>query len=275
MTIEPSAEPLVLSQRSHSGPAPDPSGSQSGDIITITMNLPDRRNALSLAHMQALIAAFHVAGESDARGVILAANGPVFSAGHDFADMAGKDLRQLRSLLLTCTELMTLVQEIPQPVIAKVHALATAAGCQLVAACDLAVAAESAGFALPGGKGGLFCTTPLVAVARNIGRKRALELAMTGDPIDAATAADWGLINRAVPAGELDGAVDDLMRRVTRGSAFAKAMGKAAFYAQVDLDQPKAYAYAVEVMAANAATQDGQEGIRSFMEKRRPEFKNR
>ncbi len=256
-----SSEPPVLSQRD-------------GEVVTITMNLPGRRNALSLAHMQALIVAFRHAGDSDARGVILAANGPVFSAGHDFADMAGKDLGQLRSLLKTCTELMMLVQEIPQPVIAKVHALATAAGCQLVATCDLAIAADTAGFALPGGKGGLFCTTPLVAVARNIGRKRALELAMTGDPIDAATAVNWGLINHAVAPDQLGEAVSDLMRRVTRGSAFAKAMGKAAYYAQVDLDQPKAYAYAIEVMASNAATYDGQEGIASFIEKRHPEYRH-
>lgn len=246
-----------------------------GDIVTLTMNVPERRNALSASLMKELIAEFRLVADTDARGVVLAANGPVFSAGHDFADMAGRDLGELRSLLLTCTELMTLVQQIPQPVIAKVHALATAAGCQLVAACDLAIAADTAGFALPGGKGGLFCTTPLVAVARNIGRKRALELSMTGDPIDAATAADWGLINRAVPADQLDSSVDDLIRRATRGSAFAKAMGKAAYYAQVDLDQPKAYAYAVEVMAANAATHDGQEGIASFIEKRPPQFKHR
>ena len=159
----------------------------------------------------------------------------------------------------------------PQPVCAKVHALATAAGCQLVATCDLAVAAESAGFAIPGGKGGLFCHTPLVAVARNIGRKRALEMAFTGDAIDAATAADWGLINRAVPDAELDAAVDDLMRRATRGSVASKALGKRTFYAQVDLDQAKAYEYAIQVMAA-AATHgpDAQEGIAAFLEKRQP-----
>jgi enoyl-CoA hydratase/carnithine racemase len=245
-----------------------------GDLVTITLNQPERRNALSRSLMLALIDTFRVVGDSDARGVILSANGPVFSAGHDFTDMAGKDLDQLQSLLTTCTEFMTLVQTIPQPVIAKVHALATAAGCQLVATCDLAVAANTAQFALPGGKGGLFCTTPLVAVARNIGRKRALELSMTGDPIDAATAADWGLINRAVPAGQLDEVVDDLIRRATRGSAFAKASGKAAFYQQIDQPQPAAYDYAIGVMAAGAASHDGQEGITSFLEKRRPDFKN-
>ena len=150
-------------------------------------------------------------------------------------------LAEARRLFEVCTEMMDTVQPIPQPVVARVHALATAAGCQLVATCDLAVAAESAAFAIPGGKGGLFCHTPLVAVARNIGRKRALEMAFTGDPIDAATAADWGLINRVVPDDQLDEAVADLIGRATRGSALSKALGKRGFYAQVDLDQPKAY----------------------------------
>jgi enoyl-CoA hydratase/carnithine racemase len=249
--------------------------SSEGFITTITLNRAERRNALSRDTMQALIEALETVASSDARGVILSANGPVFSAGHDFADMAGKDLNELRSLLQLCSRMMALVQEIPQPVIAKVHALATAAGCQLVATCDLAIAADTAAFALPGGKGGLFCTTPLVAVARNLSRKRAMEMALTGDPIDAATAADWGLINRAVPAAELDEAVNDLITRATRGSAFAKGVGKHAYYTQVDLDQPKAYAYATEVMAANAATHDGQEGIASFLEKRHPMWENR
>ncbi len=155
------------------------------------------------------------------------------------------------------------------------HALATAAGCQLVATCDLAVASDQASFAIPGGKGGLFCHTPLVAVARNVGRKRALEMAMTGDAIDAHTAADWGFVNKVVPADELDAATDDLIRRATRGSALAKGMGKQSFYSQIDLDQPKAYAYAIEIMSAGARTEDGQEGIASFLEKRKPVFRNR
>ena len=243
-----------------------------GAFTTIWMNLPDKRNALSLEHMQELTAAFREVGESDALGVILGGRGKVFSAGHDFADMAGADLAQMRRLLWACTELTTTAQTISQPVIARVHALATAAGCQLVATCDLAIAADTAGFAVPGGKGGWFCTTPLVAVGRNVGRKRALELAFTGDPIDAATAAEWGLINRAVPEAELDAAVRDLIERSTRGSASSKGIGKQAFYAQIDLDQPKAYAYAVEVMASASQTPDAREGVAAFLEKRKPKF---
>jgi enoyl-CoA hydratase/carnithine racemase len=243
-----------------------------GDFATVTMNEPARRNALSRAHMQELIAAFTEIGGSDALGVVLAANGPVFSAGHDFADVADHDHAAVRSLLLTCTELMTLLQQIPQPVVARVHALATAAGCQLVASADLAVAAESAGFCLPGGKGGWFCHTPSVAVARNVGRKRALEMAMSGDVIDAHTAADWGLVNRVVPDEQLDSAVQDLLERVTRGSAESKGLGKQAFYAQVDLDQPKAYSYAIEVMAAASQLPDAVEGMHAFLGKRKPDW---
>jgi enoyl-CoA hydratase/carnithine racemase len=246
-----------------------------GDHTTVTLNRPDRRNALSLDVMGELISAFEEVGAGEARGIVLAANGPVFSAGHDFADMAGSDLVFMRTLLDTCTRLMTTVQSVPQPVIARVHALATAAGCQLVESCDLAVAADEAAFAIPGGKGGWFCTTPLVAVARNVGRKRALEMAFTGDAIDAATAVEWGLINKAVPAADLDAATDDLLRRATRGSALSKGIGKQAFYAQIDLDQHKAYAYAVEVMAAASQTHDAQEGMRSFLEKRPPSFEDR
>ena len=243
-----------------------------GPVATVTLDNPAKRNALALDVMFELTDVLREIAGTDALGVVLAANGPVFSAGHNFGDMAGASLDDAQHLLQVCTDMMNTVQAIPQVVIAKVHALATAAGCQLVASCDLALAAETAGFALPGGKGGLFCHTPLVAVARQIGRKRALEMAITGDVIDARTAADWGLINRAVPDDELDKAVDDLMSRSIRGSASSKAMGKRAFYAQVDLDQPKAYAYAVEVMAAGVVTPDGQEGIAAFLEKRRPSY---
>ena len=245
---------------------------RSGDFATITMNRPQRRNALSLSHMRELIAAFGQVGGGDAAGIVLAGNGPVFSAGHDFADVAEADYSAVRSLLLTCTELMTLIQQVPQPVVARVHGLATAAGCQLVASADLAVASENAGFAAPGGKGGWFCHTPMVAIARNVGRKRAAEMALSGDTIDARTALDWGLVNRVVPAEELDAATQHLLARVTRGSAESKGVGKQALYAQIDLDQPKAYAYAVEVMAATSQLPDAREGMSAFLAKREPKW---
>ncbi len=245
---------------------------RTGDFATITMNRPQRRNALSLEHMRELITAFKELGDSEVFGIVLAGNGPVFSAGHDFADVAGAGHHAVRHLLSTCTELMTLIQQIPQPVVARVHGLATAAGCQLVASADLAVASEDAAFAAPGGKGGWFCHTPMVAIARNVGRKRAAELALTGDTIDARTALDWGLVNRVVPAGRLDEAVHELLDRATRGSAESKGVGKQALYAQIDLDQPKAYAYAVEVMAATSQLPDAQEGITAFLDKRKPRW---
>jgi enoyl-CoA hydratase/carnithine racemase len=225
--------------------------------------------------MMELTQAFREVGQGKARGVLLAAAGPVFSAGHDFRDMVGQDLEGMRALLRRCTELMGTVQSIPQPVVARIQGLATAAGCQLVATCDLAVASEDAEFATPGGKGGWFCTTPMVAVSRAVGRKRALELLLTGEHIDARTAAHWGLINRAVPADELDSAALELLRLATRGSTLSKGIGKQAYYAQIDLDQAKAYAYALEVMASSALTADGQEQIRSFVEKRWPSFQGR
>ena len=252
-----------------------PASRGDGTIATVTLDNPEKRNALALDVMVELTETLREVAGSDALGVVLAANGPVFSAGHNFGDMVDATLPEAQHIFEVCTVMMNTVQQIPQVVIAKVHALATAAGCQLVASCDLAVAADTAGFALPGGRGGLFCHTPLVAVARQIGRKRALEMALTGDVVDAATAADWGLINRAVPADQLDDAVADLMARATRGSVLSKAIGKKAFYAQVDMDQPKAYAYAVEVMSAGVVTPDAQEGIRSFLEKRPPTFTQR
>jgi enoyl-CoA hydratase/carnithine racemase len=243
-----------------------------GEFARLTMDIPERRNALSVEHMRQLLAAVREVGESDARGLILAGEGPVFCAGHDFADMVDADLAEMRALLALCTELMTALQSIPQPVLARVHGLATAAGCQLVATADLAVASEDAGFAIPGGKGGWFCHTPLVAVARALPRKRALEMAFTGDVVDARTAAEWGLVNAVVPAAELDAACLDLLRRATRGSRRSKGIGKQGFYAQVDLDQPKAYAYAIELMAATSQTPPAREGMSAFLEKRPPRF---
>lgn len=243
------------------------------DFATITMNYPQRRNALSLKHMLELTSAFREVGESNALGVILAANGPAFSAGHDFADVVDRDLVAVRKLLKVCTTLMDTIQEIPQPVLARVHALATAAGCQLVATCDLAVASTEAGFATPGGKGGWFCTTPMIAVSRNIGRKRALEMLLTGDVIDAQTAADWGLVNRVVPPEQLVEESLRLLGAATRGSYISKGIGKQAYYAQMDLPQPLAYDYAIEVMASTSQIEDAQEGMHAFLEKRKAQFK--
>src|SRR5579875_1694772 len=246
-----------------------------GEFATITMNNPKRRNALSLKHMLELTDAFRKVGDSSVRGVILAANGPVFSAGHDFADMVGQDLIAVRKLLRVCTTMMNTIQEIPQPVLARVHGLATAAGCQLVATCYRAVASTEAGFATPGGKGGWFCTTPMVAVSRNIGRKRALEMLLTGDVIDAQTAADWGLVNRVVPPERLVEESQNLLERATRGSFISKGIGKQAYYAQMDLPQHQAYAYAQEVMASTSQIPDAQEGMRAFLEKRKARFEQR
>ncbi len=241
---------------------------RSGDVVTITMDRPGARNALSTALLHELLDAFTETGDGDALGIVLAGAGPVFSAGHDFADVAGTDVLEVRRMLQTCTRLMLLMQQVPQPVIARVHGLATAAGCQLVAGADLAVAAESARFAAPGGKGGWFCHTPMVAVARNVGRKRAMELALSGDAIDARTALDWGLVNAVVPDGQLDDAVAVLMARVTRGSALSKGLGKQMMYAQLGLDERQAYTAAIEVMAATSQLPDAREGVSAFLEKR-------
>jgi enoyl-CoA hydratase/carnithine racemase len=248
----------------------EPRVERTGDTIRITMARPERRNALSREHMTQLLTAFQEAGKSDATGIVLAGDGPVFSAGHDFADVRGASLPEVRSLLELCTELMQTIEEVPQVVLARVHALATAAGCQLVASCDLAVAAESAGFAAPGGKGGWFCHTPMVAISRNVGRKRAMEMGLTGDVIDARTALDWGLVNRVVPDAELDAAVDELLGRATRGSRYSKGLGKQTVYAQLGRPERDAYTMAVEVMAAASQLPDAQEGIAAFFEKRPP-----
>lgn len=241
-----------------------------GDTVRITMTRPQRRNALSAEHLAELRDAFAEAGRTDATGIVLGAEGPVFSAGHDFADVAARDLAGVRQLIMLCTEVMRTIQAVPQVVVARVHALATAAGCQLVASCDLAVAAESAGFALPGGKGGWFCHTPAVPVARSIGRKRLMEMALTGDVVDARTAAEWGLVNRTVPDTELDTAVDDLLARATRGSRTSKALGKRTLYAQLDRPEADAYGIALEAMASASQTASAKEGMAAFLAKRPP-----
>ena len=246
------------------------------DIAVITLNRPQRRNALSLELMQELIDCLHTVGERrDLRVVILAAEGTVFSSGHDLSEMVGCEISEYRRVFNVCTELMTKLQSIPQPVIAEVQGVAIAAGCQLVASCDLVIAAEQAQFGTPGVKIGLFCTTPMVALTRAIGRKRALEMLLTGELISAQTAADWGLVNHVVSVDELRTETRRLANRIARASDLVVAIGKQAFYAQIDLDQPKAYAYAKEVMTMNALTQDAQEGISGFLEKRTPSWSGR
>jgi len=244
-------------------------------FAVLTMRRSERRNALSEAHLRELLDAFGAIGAGKTRGAILAAEGPVFSAGHDFADMDGRGLDEMRRLLSVCAEVMQRIQSLPQPVIAQVEGLATAAGCQLVASCDLAVAGESARFQVPGGRGGWFCITPGVALARAVGRKHALEMLLTGDPIDARSALAFGLVNRVVSDGEVARATRELLGRATRGSALAKALGKQSFYRQIDLELPAAYAYASEVMAAASQTGDAQEALRAFLEKRPARFSNR
>ncbi|HXG32820.1 MAG TPA: enoyl-CoA hydratase [Bryobacteraceae bacterium] len=237
----------------------------------LTLNRPQRRNALSLALMLELTDCLDRLGrDASVRAVILAAAGKVYCSGHDLSEMTGRSVNDYRRIFDACTELMTKIQSIPQPVIAEVQGIATAAGCQLVASCDLAVASEEAAFATPGVRIGLFCTTPMVALTRAIGRKRAMEMLLTGEMIDARTAADWGLVNRVVPAAELRNETRKLADKIAASSSLTVALGKQAFYAQVDLDQAKAYAYAKEVMTMNSLAADAQEGIAAFLEKRAP-----
>jgi enoyl-CoA hydratase/carnithine racemase len=243
-----------------------------GETVRITMNRAARRNSLSEPHLAELLGAFVATAKTDATGIVLAGEGPVFCSGHDFADVAPRDLLEVRGLLELCTELMRTIESVPQVVIARVHGLATAAGCQLVASCDLAVAGRSAGFALPGGKGGWFCHTPAVPVARSIGRKRLMEMALTGDAIDAATADRWGLVNRVVADEDLDAAVTELLDRATGGSRTSKALGKQTLYAQLDRPEADAYGVALEVMAASSQTPGAREGMAAFLEKRAPHW---
>jgi enoyl-CoA hydratase/carnithine racemase len=240
-----------------------------GQLGIITLNRPERRNPLSLGLMRELIDCLNdLSAGHNTRAIIIAAAGKVFSAGHDLSEMVGRTVADYRELFDVCTQLMTKIQSIPQPVIAQVQGIATAAGCQLVATCDLAVASDHAAFGTPGVKIGLFCTTPMVALSRAVGRKRAMEMLLTGRLIDASTAAEWGLVNRVVPAAELESATRELACKIAEASSFTVALGKQAYYAQIDLDQPKAYAYAKEVMTMNALAADAQEGMSAFLEKR-------
>jgi enoyl-CoA hydratase/carnithine racemase len=240
-------------------------------LVTITMNRPEKRNALSTEMMAELVAALNETGKrSDARAVIIAGNGPAFSAGHDLGELSGRDLKFYRYEFDLCAQLMHTVQSIAQPVIARVHAIATAAGCQLAATCDLVVAGESASFATPGVRIGLFCSTPMVALTRAVGRKHAMEMLLTGRAIDARIAAEWGLVNRVVADAELVAETRKLAMQIVEASSLTVGIGKQAFYAQIDLEQAKAYEYTKEVMSQNAMASDAQEGIAAFLQKRKP-----
>lgn len=245
-----------------------------GPAATLTLNRPARRNALSLALMREVIAALEAASAAPGvRVIVIEGAGPAFSAGHDLGEMIGRTPGFYGELFDVCTTMMEMIQRLPQPVIARVHGIATAAGCQLVAACDLAVAAEGTRFATPGVRIGLFCSTPMVPVSRAVGRKRALQMLLTGDPIAAETAREWGLVNRVVPADRLDAAVAELVASIAGASARTIATGKGAFYAQVDLDESGAYALTTAVMADDAQTPDAQEGMGAFLEKRPPSWR--
>lgn len=240
-------------------------------VTTITLARPERRNALSLELMNGLTAALNDLGP-ECQAVVIAAEGAAFSAGHDLGEMVERDPGFYQELFDRCTVLMETIHRIPQPVVARVHAIASAAGCQLVAACDLVVAARSARFATPGVKIGLFCSTPMVPISRAVGRKRAMELLLTGEPIDADTAREWGLVNRVVPDEELDEAIEVLLGQILRFSPTVIGIGKEAFYAQIELDEHRAYDLTKAVMSSNARLPDAHEGITAFLEKRSPEW---
>jgi enoyl-CoA hydratase/carnithine racemase len=242
-----------------------------GEVVRLTLNRPERRNALSRELLSELEAALErVSADAAARVVVLAARGPAFCAGHDLGEMVGCEESAYRDLFALCARVMMQLRRLPQPVIARVHGVATAAGCQLVAACDLAVAAEGATFATPGVRIGLFCTTPMVPLVRTIAPRAALEMLFTGRPIPAEKALAWGLVNRVVPAHDLDTAVAEYVEAVLAASPLVVRLGKAAFYDQLPLDEAAAYVRAVEVMTANALCRDAQEGMSAFLEKRRP-----
>lgn len=245
-------------------------------VCTLTLNRPQARNALSVALMAALQEMLDAIAKDDSvKVVVIAANGPAFCAGHDLKEVRGLPAEQHRPLFDQCSRLMTTVVHLPKPIIAKVHAMATAAGCQLVASCDLAYAADGAKFATPGVNIGLFCSTPMVALSRAVGRKKAMEMLLSGRPITAAEAEAAGLINHAVPAADLDAAVADMAGVIASKSPLTLAIGKEAFYRQVEMSLEDAYTYASKVMARNMAARDASEGIDAFLEKRQPTWQGR
>ncbi len=249
-----------------------------GPIGWLSLNRPEKRNALSLEMMSAMLAKLAaIADDEDIRVVVMRGKGEAFCAGHDLREMAGddKDLHQFRSIFKTCNRMMLSLHELPQPVIAQVHGIATAAGCQLVAASDLAVAADSARFATPGVKIGLFCTTPMIPVSRAVGRKRAMEMLLTGRFISAPEAERFGLVNRVVPRDQLTDETRKLALEIAQYSKFTVAFGKQAFYSQVDLDERSAYNFAKEAISMNCMADDAQEGMLAFLEKRQPHWQDR
>jgi enoyl-CoA hydratase/carnithine racemase len=264
---------------------PLPSATETGDRLVLwedrgpaawlTLNRPQARNALSLAMMGAMIEALDAAAADDRiRAVVIAGSGPAFCAGHDLKELRATPTREFyETVFERCSGLMLRIVSLKKPVIARVHGIATAAGCQLVASCDLAVAADDARFATPGVNIGLFCSTPMVALSRNIGRKPAMEMLLTGEMVDAATARTLGLVNRVVPADRLDATVDEFVATIAAKSPLTLAIGKEAFYNQLELGITDAYAYASSVMTTNMLARDAEEGIDAFIEKRKPDWK--
>ena len=245
-------------------------------IGTIALNRPDKRNALSLELLQELSALLTtISQNNDIRVLIIKGEGKVFSAGHDISQLVGREMIYCKAIFDTCVEVMEKIQRLPQPVIAQVHGVATAAGCQLVAACDLSVAEEDTLFGTPGVKIGLFCTTPGVPLVRAIGRKRALEMLLTGRMISAREAEQYGLINKVVPADQLAAETKTLAEKVAEASPLTVSIGKEAFYTQVNLADFQAYDYAKQVIVNNLFAEDAREGLSAFLEKRKPTWKGK
>jgi enoyl-CoA hydratase/carnithine racemase len=249
-----------------------------GSVGWLTLNRPEKRNALSLDVMVEVSRKLDkIAGDTETRVLVIRGNGPMFSSGHDIKEMTSnnKDLHYLRNVFNTCNQMMLRLHQMPQPVIAQVHGVATAAGCQLVAACDLAIAEEGARFATPGVKIGLFCTTPMIPLVRVIGRRRAMDMLLTGRFISAREAMEFGLLNRVVPLDQLAEETRKWAMEIAQFSGFTLSLGKRAFYAQIDLDERSAYDYGKEIIAMNCMADDANEGMNAFLEKRKPEWRNR
>ena len=255
---------------------------QVGSIAVLTLNRPDARNSLSEGLIAALTASLReIHDDTSVRAVVIAANGKAFSAGHDMKELTARRSDPDRGrayfaeIMTACSTMMQAIVHLPKPVVAAVQGIATAAGCQLVASCDLAIASEAASFATPGVDIGLFCSTPMVALSRNVPRKQAMEMLLTGEPISAATARDIGLVNRVVPAGSERGASIELARKVAAKSAYTIKIGKTAFYRQAEMSLADAYRYAAEVMTENMMARDAEEGIGAFIEKREPKWQDK